>query len=273
MQVAIDFGLSNTDAVARDKGQLHFWKQTFQGDISREILRGILEAGGIDWPDVSRLKVTGGRSRNLPDKIDHCIIEYVPEATAIGRGGQALLNIDPATDEQPLLVVSAGSGTAIVLARGTEYSHVSGTAVGGGTLLGLSKLLLNTIDPLEIEQLSRAGNSNVADLSIAEALGGAVGHLPESATAVNFGRVARISDEISREDLAAALVTMVGQVIALMAINTAKACQAEKIVVIGHLTDMPSLSAMLTAVGDLYNVRLEIPQPAGHAIALGALLS
>jgi type II pantothenate kinase len=168
--------------------------------------------------------------------------------------------------------VSAGSGTAVVAARGDQYAHVTGTAVGGGTLLGLSHLLLGTTDPHQIDELAQQGDPNGADLSLGDVVGGPIGPLPASATAVNFGRLANQDIAVSPEDLAAALVTLVGQVIALLAINAARAQRIERIVVIGHLIDMPSVRHVMEQVSGYYDERLVLPPPAGLGTALGALL-
>jgi type II pantothenate kinase len=67
-------------------------------------------------------------------------------------------------------VVSAGSGTAIVAGRGDQYAHITGSAVGGGTLLGLARLLLGTADPQEIDGLALQGDPNGVDLSLADVI-------------------------------------------------------------------------------------------------------
>jgi type II pantothenate kinase len=229
----------------------------------------MLAAGGVELASLKRLAVTGGRHRSLPPQIERCTLVRVGEIEAIGRGGQALAG---GQRDVPLLVVSAGSGTAMVAAQGAQYAHVTGSGVGGGTLIGLSRLLLRTADPGEIDALALAGDPNGADLSLRDVINGQIGLLPPDATAVNFGRLARRDLTPRREDVAAALVTLVGQVIAVVAINAARAQQIERIVVIGHLTDMPSIRRVLESVGDLYGVHLNLPPEAGHATALGALL-
>ncbi len=270
IRAAIDFGISNTDVVAYVDGELHRWKQpSREQPPDAEFVRALLTAGGVELASLQRLAVTGGQHRMLPPQIEGCALVRVGEIEAIGRGGQALAE---GTRDDPLLVVSAGSGTAMVAARGTQYAHVTGTAVGGGTLIGLSRLLLHTTDPGEIDGLALAGDPNGADLSLRDVVNGQIGNLPPEATAVNFGRLARRDFVPRREDTAAALVTLVGQVIAIVAINAARAQQIERVVVIGHLIDMPSVRRVLESVGDLYGMRLHLPPEAGHATALGALL-
>jgi type II pantothenate kinase len=145
--------------------------------------------------------------------------------------------------------------------------------VGGGTLLGLSRLLLHIVDHDEIDALARQGDPNGADLSLGDVVTGPIGNLPVDATAANFGRLAREDVTVSREDLAAALVAMVGQTIALIAINAARAQGMERIVVIGHLIDMVSMRSVVQRVGDLYGVPIILPADSGYGTALGALLA
>jgi type II pantothenate kinase len=271
MNAAIDFGISNTDTVAEQAGALRCWVRPSSGDPTPELVRAILAQGGVEIAQVRRLAVAGGRSRSLPDHMDGCAITYVPEIPAIGRGGQALLQTLDEDPDAPLIVVSAGSGTAVVSARGSEYAHVTGSAVGGGTLLGLSRLILRTIEPGEIDALAERGDPNGADLALADVIGGPIGRLPPDATAVNFGRLARYNLAVSREDLAAALVTLVGQVIAVTAINAARSQNIQRILFIGHLTDMTSIRRVIARVGEFYGVALTLPREAGCATALGAL--
>ncbi|MFN8490722.1 MAG: hypothetical protein U0350_24235 [Caldilineaceae bacterium] len=271
MQAAIDFGISNTDTIAHLDGAWRRWTKPYIGQPTPEVVHTILATGGVKLEDLPKLAVTGGRHRLLPAQIGQCAIVGVGELQAIGRGGQAAAGLTD-QDATPVLVVSAGSGTAVVAARGKQYQHVTGTAVGGGTMLGLGRLLLHTIDPNEIDELAQRGNPNGVDLRLADVVTGPIGTLPADATAVNFGRLAREDFTAKREDLAAALVTLVGQVIGLLAINAARAQQIDRVVVIGHMTDMPSIRRVLTSVGQYYGAAIDVPDNGGYATALGALL-
>ncbi|MCS7103479.1 MAG: pantothenate kinase, partial [Candidatus Korarchaeum sp.] len=95
---------------------------------------------GISIGDISSIAVSGGRIRSLPNRLFGLPLIEVDEIEAIGRGGAFLAKLDEC------VVVSAGTGTAIVEVRrrdsGYYVKHLGGTGVGGGTLLGLNKLLL-----------------------------------------------------------------------------------------------------------------------------------
>ncbi len=273
IQAAIDFGISNTDVIARIGGELRHWNQPYHGDPDEQSVRTILAAGGVDLADLAQLAVTGGRHKLLPAHFGDTEIVPVSEVQAIGRGGQAILAMTDTEREQPLMVVSAGSGTALIKAQGDSYAHVSGSGVGGGTMLGLARLILGTTDALAIGELATAGDRNAVDLSLADVITGPIGSLPADATAVNFGRLGRFSfaGEPSREDLAAALVNLVAQTIGLITVNTARAYGCERIVVIGHMLDMAYLRHVLGLVGKYYATAMILPAAPGCATALGAL--
>lgn len=248
-----------------------FWTRPSLGAPDHAGVEAVLADGGVALGALPRLAVTGGRHRELPARLGECEVVPVPEVIAIGRGGQAFARGD-GDAAAPLLVVSAGSGTAVVSARGSEYAHVSGTGVGGGTMLGLSRLLLGTTDVTAIDAMALRGDPNGADLALRDVVSGPIGSLPPEATAVNFGRLARQTESASPDDLAAALVTLVGQVIAITAINAARAERVERVVVIGHMTDMRSFRRVLAQVQQYYGMELTVPENGGFGTALGALL-
>jgi type II pantothenate kinase len=217
---------------------------------------------------LERVAVTGGQYRLLPDQVGGTRLVKISEVNAIGRGGLYLAGLEEA------LVVSAGSGTAMVAARRRSAAHVTGSAVGGGTLQGLGRLLLGETDPLAIDRLALQGDANHVDLTLVEAVGAAVGRLPVNANAVNFGRVAQAGTlplPASR-DIAAGLVRLVGQVIAVIAINAARAEGLERIVVTGHLVDLLSVRKVLDEVAGFYGANITIPPNPGTGTAVGALV-
>lgn len=270
---AVDFGISNTDVVVRDAAGVRRWTEPFRGDPDEMSVVVTLRNGAVELTSLACLVVTGGRHRVLPERIGAVRLHKVNEVDAIGRGGQAVLGLQGRARDERLLVVSAGSGTAMILAERASYRHVSGTGVGGGTMLGFARLLLGTTDPVEIGALADAGDRNAIDLSLADVITGPIGALPADATAVNFGRVGRggSSDTPRREDVAAALVNLVAQTIGLIAVNAAKANGCGRVVMVGHMLDLPYVRRILGLVGNYYDTLIELPDHPGTATALGAL--
>ena len=272
MNAAIDFGISNTDAVADLNGAMRYWTRVATGAPDAAAVRDVLTAGGVDPDAALRIAVTGGRHKLLPASLGSSTVIAVPEVTAIGRGGQALGLHEADDPSTPILVVSAGSGTAVVSARGSAYAHITGTGVGGGTMLGLGRLLLGTTDVAVIDAMAMRGDPNGVDLALRDVVSGPIGALPPDATAVNFGRIAQQEGAAHPDDLAAALLTLIGQVIAITAINAARAERMDRVVLIGHMADMPSFRRVIAQVGAYYGMQVAVPEHAGFGTALGALL-
>lgn len=269
MRAAIDFGITNTDVVVRSAGTLNHIRLSTSALPILEQLREVIREVEDPANPLERIAVTGGRYRSLPAQAGLLPLVKINEVQAIGAGGLQLANLDQA------LVVSAGSGTAMIAARGANAAHVTGSAVGGGTLQGLGQLLLGTADALEIDRLAMQGNANTTDLTLIEAVGERVGSLPLDANAVNFGRLAREDIHLDPPDLAAGLVRLVAQVIAVIAINAANAAQLNAIVFTGHLVDLPSVRKVLHEVAGYYgeDARFVIPSQPGAGTAIGALLT
>ncbi len=269
MFAAIDFGLTNTDIVY-SKAPGGAPRMTFMPSAGKVDLRAFeraLRATGRDPGEFTRVAVTGGQHRRLPDAIGAAELVKVGEVDAIGRGGLALSN------QPEALIVSAGSGTACVAARRSACAHSSGSAVGGGTLIGLAKLLLGTADPAGIDAMALAGDANAVDTTLIEAVGdGHIGRLPADANAVNFGKVERMTSAPRREDIAAGLARMIGQTIAVIAINAARAEQLDKVVFIGRLMELGSVRQTILDVARFYGMteRFILPPHPGFGTAVGA---
>ena len=261
--LAADIGMTNIDLALKTPSGVNL-KMLANPHLEAEgqLRLAIQAAGELDL--CTPVGVTGGRYRDLPESLDGFAIQKVDEMRAVGLGGLAL------SGREQGLVVSAGTGTAMVAARGREVHHVTGSAVGGGTLLGLSKLILGTDAPVEIDQLALVGDAAAVDIMLQEAVGGQVGRLPAEANAVNLGKLDREAD-FTRENLAAGLVRLVAQVIAVIAINAANAEGLDEIILIGHLMDLESIRREIALVGTFYDKAFIVPEDPGFGTVTGVL--
>lgn len=263
-RVAVDIGMTNIDVAVESEDGLRFQMiENLHGEASAQV-RQALEWVGDDLVPGMRIGVTGGRYRDLPEVLDGFDLQKVDEMKALGLGGLALTALDSG------LVVSAGTGAAMVAARPTGVEHVTGSAVGGGTLLGLSKLILGTDDVEEIDRLALAGDAAEVDIMLNEAVGGKVGRLPAKANAVNLGKLDQ-EDDFSKENLAAGLVRLVAQVIAVIAINASDAADMANIIMVGHLMDLASIRREIDLVGEFYDREFTVPENPGFGTAMGVL--
>lgn len=262
--LAIDIGMTNIDLLA--EGRQGISKQMIVNHRGTPVEQ-IAQAFNAVVDQLTKetvIGVTGGQYRALPDAVDSRRLIKVDEMAALGLGGLALSGLGSG------LVVSAGTGTAMVAARGQNVEHVTGSAVGGGTLIGLSKLLLKTTDASIIDRLAMDGDAARVDVMLNEAVGGEVGRLPANANAVNLGKLAH-EIEYNQEDLAAGLVRLVAQVVAVIAINAAGAANLDHVIMAGHMMDMASFCREINLVGEFYRFAFINPEEPGSATAMGVL--
>ncbi len=268
MDISIDFGITVTDIIKRDNGVISHEMNLSKEEPSLNLLNNLFS--DLDFKsDVDLLAVTGGKHLNLGDKIESTKIVHVNEIDAIGEGA---MNLSGLSRKNPIIIVSAGSGTACILAQDGNFIHCSGTGVGGGTILGLSKLLLGTTDPIEIAKLAKEGNESGVDLILEDVVSGPIGELPSDTTAVNFGKISKIDSEISKQDIAAGIVNLVGQTAARIATSVATTFNAKEIVVVGRSPSFNGLKNSLEQAASIMGFSPHFPKNGEYASALGALL-
>lgn len=270
MLAAVDLGGTNTDVLLAEPdgrvvgASVHPWVTVSDLDG----LIAVLEAAGASVGKLSAVAVTGGRHRELPDTLGQARIVHVNELRAIGRGGLLAAGVERA------LVLSMGTGTAFVSAGPEGFVHLGGTAVGGGTVLGLARLALGTTDPRRIGELAARGDPRNVDLSVGDIIGGGVGVVPAEMTAAHFGKVGRPAPDCTLprpEDIAAGLIELVGQALGRMAGLVARTQGHERIVLTGHLVEWAGIGAAVRRVTGLFGGNVIVPPDPGFATARGAL--
>ncbi len=268
MDISIDFGITVTDIITRDNGVLSHEMTLTKQDPDLSLLKEFFSDINFKT-DVDLFAVTGGKHLNLGDEIESTKIIHVNEIDAVGEGA---MNLSGLSKENSTIIVSAGSGTACILAQDGNYTHCSGTGVGGGTVLGLSKLLLDTTDPTKIAELAKLGNESGVDLILEDVVSGPIGELPSDTTAVNFGKISKIDSDISKQDIAAGIVNLVGQTAARIATSVATTFNAKEIVVVGRSPSFNGLKNSLEQAASIMGFSPHFPENGEYASALGALL-
>jgi type II pantothenate kinase len=263
--IGIDIGGSTTDAVLLDH-EIRVVSVEANDPIAAAAgaLGKLVSDLQLHLTAVQAIAATGGGARLLGDELLGIPVHKVAEITAIGVGGSTLAGKDDA------LVVSMGTGTAVVSVKGEQISHVGGTGVGGGTLLGLSKHLLNVVRLETLEELAAKGDLTRVDLTVGDIAGGPIGHLPADATASNFGKV---SADARPEDKARALVNMIAEVIVVLSVAAARANEHRDVVLTGKLVRVKPFIERVTATRFLFERNFIIPPHAEYATAIGAARS
>ena len=261
MLVSIDLGGSTVDIIIFSPQNKIIKTISFESNtVDRNDLTGILKKAKIKLTDITKLRTTGGFSLQLPHKFGDLTIEKIPEFDANGYGGLHLTKIRSA------LIVSLGTGTSMVKVINGKSQHIGGTGVGGGTLIGLGKLLLNETDYKKIDTLAQKGNIHNIDLSVKEIVGGKIGILPGNATASNFGKV----NKYSKNDLALGICNLIGETVGSIAYFASKKYNLEKIVLIGKVTRVKTILNIIQTTSKLYNKKIIVPKLADFGTAIGA---
>ena len=225
-----------------------------------------LTENALRLEDVQQVMFTGVGSSFIKQGLFGIRSEKVDEFLAIGRGGKYL------TDMNRCIVVSMGTGTALVGVEGEHVMHLGGTGVGGGTLMALSDKLLGVHSFTHLMELARSGNLSKVDLTIGDITEeGSLSNMGSDITASNLGNIA---DTATPADLAMGIVNLVYQSIGMFAVFAAQAREIRDIVLTGNLSTIDFVGPLVfDRLEELYPVRFIKPAQADFATAIGAALS
>ena len=169
-----------------------------------------------------------------------------------------------------LIVVSMGTGTSFVKVEDGKIQHIGGIGIGGGTIQGLSRLLLKTHDIHQVVEMAQKGIVENIDLQIKDICNAALPGLPLNATASTFGKA---DSNSSLEDVAAGIIHMVLQSIGQSVILAALNSSIKDFVLIGNLAKLPQCKEVFPIMEDMYQCHFLIPEYAQYRTALGAALA
>ncbi len=227
-------------------------------------LDGFLKKYGLEYKEISQIILTGVGASYLEEDICGIPTSKISEIEAIGCGGLELTGLKEA------LVVSMGTGTAFVRASENGMVHIGGTGVGGGTLAGLSSVLLQEEDLNRITQLADQGNILNVDLVIKDISKDIIPTLPLDLTASNFGK---LKPDANREDMALGLLNMVYQVIGMLSVFACRNDSMSDVILVGTLAKAAQTKLVFERIGNLFHLNFLIPEEAPYAVAIGAVVA
>jgi type II pantothenate kinase len=269
MIIGLDVGASFAKAVLVDENlkiiDKHILPVEELKTAALRILDFLINSFGRDYGDViDAVAASGGGSRFIGNEVLGLPVRRVDEVRAIGLGGLLLAKRSEG------LIVSAGTGTALIAAygEGNVIKHVGGTGVGGGTIIGLSRRILGVTDFETLENMAMNGNANEVDLTVGDIVGGPIGIVPAEATASNL---AKLAYESNPNDVAAGIFNMVSQTIGVIAAMAAKAYGLEDSVIItGMLAKSRVASKIICETARLFGSAAHVPENCEFSCALGA---
>lgn len=225
-----------------------------------------LNVNGLSLSDIKKVMVTGAGSSYMNGPIYDLPCENRVEFNSIGLGGLYLSGLERA------IIVSCGTGTALVYAeRDKEPVYLGGTGVGGGTLVGLSKKLLDMDNVAHVSELAREGSLHKVDLKITDITKADIRPgFDDIMTASNFGS---ISDLATKADIALGLINMVFETIGMMAIFAARNYKIRDIVLTGNLSGVEQAKDIFSTLNKMFDMNFIIPNNSAFGTVIGAALS
>lgn len=218
--------------------------------------------------DISKVMMTGVGASHVKRDLYGLECIRVSEFDSIGRGGTYLSGLTEG------LVVSMGTGTAIVHARADGVmEYLGGTGVGGGTLMGLSRLLLNAEKMSHIEKYAEGGNLDNIDLRIKDMTeSNSLTRLEDDLTAANFGK---LSDMATKDDLALGIMNLVFETVGMVSVFAARSVGAKDIILTGNITRLAHCKRKFDEFNNLdigRGLNFVIPERSRFSTAIGAAI-
>ncbi|KAL9537528.1 hypothetical protein MBANPS3_011699 [Mucor bainieri] len=314
-QIAVDIGGSLAKVIYftlsadRKGGRLHFKKfETEKVDECIDYIVALLkDAQHYNVQHV--LKATGGGAHlyydRLASRLPGVVVQKEDEMECLITGLSFFiteipyevftyneLDADPIRFEEktkdvyPYMLVNIGSGVSILKVDGPgpkDFTRISGTSLGGGTLWGLLSMLTDASSFDDMLEISKTGDNKNVDLLVGDIYGSDYSKLglKSSRIASSFGKVFKKGarqnkDNFASGDIAKSLLFMVSNNIGQIAYLNAQQHGIKKIYfggcfIRGHPITMNSLSYAIKfwSNGDMKALFL---RHEGHLGATGAFL-
>lgn len=217
----------------------------------------------IQLGDVEHVMLTGVGSAYITTPVYGLPTDKAGEFIADGLGAMY------ESGKDRIIVVSLGTGTSLVRCDGDKIEHIGGIGIGGGTLQGLSRLLLKTDDIRTVSEMAMKGKVSNMNLLIGDISARPLPGLPMTAVASLFGNA---QADASREDIALGLIWMVLQSVGQSAVLASIGTDIREYVMIGNLTLLPQCKNVFPAIEKLYGVKFIISEYSEYCTAIGAAL-
>lgn len=215
-----------------------------------------------------RVGLTGGGASRLAATFGDVPVHAVGEFDAWAAGAPLAAAAEGTTLPARFLLASLGTGTSVLHLGDGPVSRAGGTALGGGTVLGLGRLLLGAPDFATIAALAAAGDRRRVDLLVGDVYQDTTSPLLRELTAASFAKPGAMP---RREDLAHALMGLVGENVALVCGGLARSAGVETIVFGGSTLDgNPALATVVTTITTLFGHTPVLLRDGAFCGALGA---
>ncbi len=267
INVGLDVGGSTTKIVGMDNENIIYKSITTAGDpvtSAYGALGKLINDLKISIDDIDGIYITGVGSGFPAAPMLGIETITVDEFKSSGLGGLFLAKLDKA------VVVSMGTGTAYLKAEYPNVTHIIGSGVGGGTIVGLANSMTGIDNPEKLSDLATGGDINKVDLTIGDISKAEIPGLAKHVTASNFGKAA---DDLTGEDKVIGVFNLVYQSIGTMSVLASRVVGIDDVVFTGQLTTFKECKKSFELFRELYSANFIIPEDAVFATAIGACLA
>lgn len=262
MIIGIDMGISSTKVVAfiaKKLNKAEIWEGGFTESALKDFIASLIPIDNR----VEKIAITGVGSKEICGNV----LGY--PTVKIGEFDANAASASYVCDEPEFIVASMGSGTSFVHVCKEGAKHIGGSALGGGTILGLfSQLVIGGGWP-QLRALAERGSLAEIDLTVGDVSKEPLPGLPLDTTVTNFGKV---NGHPTPQDVALGLINMVLQNIGVMAYLAGSGRGIKTFVVIGRLATLPHAEEIFERLENLYGVNFILAKQAAYMTAIGAAI-
>ncbi|GMO47801.1 MAG: type II pantothenate kinase [Termitinemataceae bacterium] len=267
MIIGIDIGSTMTKAVLVENKKVLKKIKTYAIDAITSgtgALGKIVIENNLEMSSIEKIMITGVGALNIQNNFFGIKTENVEEFTSVGRGGMFL------SGRENIVITNIGTGTVLIHAEKDKISHIGGSGVGGGTILGLSKKMLQSTTFNDIMEMADKGQLNKVDLLVEDISDNVLSFLGKDTTAANF---AKMLDSADRCDIALGIINLVYQTIGVISVFAARSKNIDTVFVTGNGSNNHIGKKILGSITHLYKVKFVFPEDAEWTTAIGAALS
>jgi len=263
-KIGIDAGGSLIKIVIEEKGKLTYKKYPIEK---------LDEAMG--WLSIlaqqAEVNVTGGKAEYLKKR-------FFPQARVVTEfkstcvGANYLIKQSRLQIASKFILVNIGTGTSWYLIEEEKTERVLGSGIGGGTFMGLGKLLSSKSKYSQLAEQAKEGDKANIDLLVKDIYHPGEPPIEGTLTASNFAKAEKLAAH-SESDIMAALVNMIAETIVLFSYQTANLHQTKEIVYIGStLIENPALQVGLEGFSTMVGLTPYFLPEGEYCGALGSLI-
>lgn len=263
MVIGLDMGISSTKVIAIDCKNNILKHDIWNTGFSDKQLKTFISEVLLYNEDIEHIAITGVGSKAVHGSLMGYPIVKVDEFDANAA------SVAYVCDENDVIVASMGSGTSFVHIKNGIAKHIGGSALGGGTIIGLFRHFEKSADWPQLISLAKEGSLDKIELTVGDVCDGELPGLPANISVSNFGKTDAAT---SLSDIALGLINMVLQNIGIMACMAGSGRGIKTIVVIGRTATLPYADQILSQLMTLHGVRFIIPEHMEYMTAIGAAI-